>query len=433
MGDVQRAYEVAQTDFNRRVAAKQQVAAVQAAYEVDKAPLYSVLDAQRRLADSDSRFFAALVEYALAVKNVHFEKGSLLDYNQVFLSEGPWPDKAGRDAQRYQRPMRKGMNLNYLITKPTVITQGEVPQGTLAPPPPGIDKPLPPTPPQQPEELPGKPQGQPLPGLKDNPTTGIWQNPPAAPAISQLPPLHNGSATVAGFNGQPPMAAPQPPLMSNQPPQSPSCAPNLSRSNSPAPSVWPVVQPEGFDRTSFNSPRGNDPNMMPGYNPVQQASAAVPLPPVNIVTQPVPPGPFSGPQSNTIVRPGPVAELPLVSPGPFSGPQSNTIVRPGLATETPTFGPPAPAANNQLRMNAPQTATGPSPSTPVFAPPPSAVAPRVGSNSSAGSNPNPYQELTTNWSPAASSSTGTPSATRPTFAPPASSSASGSDYFEPRR
>ena len=57
-----------------------------------------MLDSQRRLAESEIRYFGSLTEYALSIKNVHFEKGSLLDYNDVFLAEGPWPGKAYDDA-----------------------------------------------------------------------------------------------------------------------------------------------------------------------------------------------------------------------------------------------------------------------------------------------------------------------------------------------
>mgnify|MGYP006961823076 CR=1 FL=1 len=35
--------------------------------------------------------------------NVHFRKGSLLEYNGVYLAEGPWPAKAYFDALLHQR------------------------------------------------------------------------------------------------------------------------------------------------------------------------------------------------------------------------------------------------------------------------------------------------------------------------------------------
>ncbi len=87
--ELERAFTVAQTSYNRRAAAKEQLAAIEAAYESDKAGLDLVLDSQRRAVESESRYHAALVEYALAIKNLHFEKGSLLDFNEITLAEGP--------------------------------------------------------------------------------------------------------------------------------------------------------------------------------------------------------------------------------------------------------------------------------------------------------------------------------------------------------
>jgi len=46
-----------------------------------------VLDAQRRLAEAGSQYFRSRTEYALSLKNVHFEKGTLLDYLGVVHAE----------------------------------------------------------------------------------------------------------------------------------------------------------------------------------------------------------------------------------------------------------------------------------------------------------------------------------------------------------
>lgn len=113
IADVQRAYVVSQTAYNRFDAARVQLAAVQAAFEAEKAPLDLLLDAQRRLADAQSRYFRALAEHAIAVKNVHFSKGTLLDYDGIYLSEGGWPAAAYRDAGRREARRGKPRPLNY--------------------------------------------------------------------------------------------------------------------------------------------------------------------------------------------------------------------------------------------------------------------------------------------------------------------------------
>lgn len=106
--EVDRAYAVVETNLNRRLAAAEQVAAIEATYETetDTATLYLLLEAQRRLAEAETSYFRSLVEYQLAVKNVQLEKGTLLDYNEIYLNEGPWPDKAYEDAE--ERESRRG-------------------------------------------------------------------------------------------------------------------------------------------------------------------------------------------------------------------------------------------------------------------------------------------------------------------------------------
>ena len=99
IADVERAYEIVETNLNRRLAAREQLASVQAAFDADNASLDLLLEAQRRVAESDVAYYRSLVEYTLAVKNVHVEKGTLLDFNQVLLQEGAWADRAYEDAR----------------------------------------------------------------------------------------------------------------------------------------------------------------------------------------------------------------------------------------------------------------------------------------------------------------------------------------------
>jgi hypothetical protein len=56
---------------------------------------------------------------------VHFRKGSLLEYDGVYLSEGPWPAKAQWDAHRLARQRDASHYLNYGFTRPKVISRGK--------------------------------------------------------------------------------------------------------------------------------------------------------------------------------------------------------------------------------------------------------------------------------------------------------------------
>lgn len=127
VADADRAFVVMQTNYNRTAAAKQQLEALQAAYEDDKAEFYEVLDAQRRYVDAESRYYEARVEYALALRNVHFEKGSLLAYCGVNLSEGPSPAKAYCDAAELECRRGRSKPINYVCNAPPIVSQGPRP------------------------------------------------------------------------------------------------------------------------------------------------------------------------------------------------------------------------------------------------------------------------------------------------------------------
>ncbi|CAK9006083.1 Outer membrane efflux protein, partial [Durusdinium trenchii] len=125
MAETTRAHQVMRTVYNRREAARERLKALEAAFEADKAPLNLVLDAQRRLAASESHYYATLVEYAAAVKNMHYEKGTLLEYLGVHLSEGPWPEPAYADAE--DRLRRREVLDGSHVPDQGIISSGAIP------------------------------------------------------------------------------------------------------------------------------------------------------------------------------------------------------------------------------------------------------------------------------------------------------------------
>jgi hypothetical protein len=83
------------------------------------------------------------VEYAVGLKNVHFEKGTLLDYLGVATTEGQWPDKAYDDAARreanrgfFWRPPHRAPIVstdNTIAVESPFPVQGQLPAPELAP------------------------------------------------------------------------------------------------------------------------------------------------------------------------------------------------------------------------------------------------------------------------------------------------------------
>jgi len=123
-------YVLSQTNFNRRIAALDELSTTKSKFEYGQRDVTfaQVLDAQRRLAEAEIDYFRAIVDYNLAIAEIHLRKGSLLEYNGVYLAEGPWPEKAYFDAHRRARARDASLYLDYGFTRPKVISRGEYDQ-----------------------------------------------------------------------------------------------------------------------------------------------------------------------------------------------------------------------------------------------------------------------------------------------------------------
>ena len=97
------------------------------------------------------------MQYAKSITEVHFRKGSILEYNNVYLAEGPWPCKAYTDAHDRARERDAGHYLNYGYSRPSVISRGPYDQfgGQIF----GYDANVTPTPAEQ-VPLPADPDGK---------------------------------------------------------------------------------------------------------------------------------------------------------------------------------------------------------------------------------------------------------------------------------
>jgi len=122
--DLSQNYQVGQTNYNRWLAAGKEVDAVDAAYKAGTTTLDQVLDAQRRKAEAENEYYRTLIDYNLSITQVHFRKGSLLEYNGIYLAEGPWPAKAYFDARRRARHADASHYVDYGYTQPRIISQG---------------------------------------------------------------------------------------------------------------------------------------------------------------------------------------------------------------------------------------------------------------------------------------------------------------------
>ncbi len=100
VAEVERAYLQTETNFNRYFAAADAVDSMEANRKAGlPVNIEQLLDAQRRLADSQQRYYQSRAEYAVALKNVHLEKGSLLAEYQLFIGEAVMREQQKQPAE----------------------------------------------------------------------------------------------------------------------------------------------------------------------------------------------------------------------------------------------------------------------------------------------------------------------------------------------
>lgn len=129
VADVERAHRVLMVQYNRLAAVDEQVRVLTKRFQDVRTSIDIVLDAQRLQADAQTRYRQAQVEYMLALKNVHYEKGTLLEHNGVYLAESGAPRAAQADAKARRHARR--FTIDYVSRDPTV-SAGQAPSGMTA-------------------------------------------------------------------------------------------------------------------------------------------------------------------------------------------------------------------------------------------------------------------------------------------------------------
>ncbi|MEX0676053.1 MAG: TolC family protein, partial [Pirellulales bacterium] len=125
--DADRAHALVQVAYNRLAAAQNQYElAYNAFFNLGgKVSLELVLDARIRLAEAETSYHRARIEYAMAIKNVHFEKGSLLEYNGAMLAGNAFCQGAPEMIAHKNGFGGKGPPLDYVMAKPPKEPSGK--------------------------------------------------------------------------------------------------------------------------------------------------------------------------------------------------------------------------------------------------------------------------------------------------------------------
>ncbi|MFM9960951.1 MAG: TolC family protein [Planctomycetaceae bacterium] len=111
-------YVTAQSNFNRYRAAQQSVQLFRAEVEAGTKTFDILLRALRSQAEAEVQYFASLVDYNKAIVNLHYHKGTLLPYDDVWLGESDWTPEAYRDAIRQAWARTHAFDAPCLDTEP---------------------------------------------------------------------------------------------------------------------------------------------------------------------------------------------------------------------------------------------------------------------------------------------------------------------------
>lgn len=110
--DAARAYEACQNNMNRLIAAREVLTAYETQDENDvDIDVDHLLDAQRKLVEAELRYFRSRTEHAVALKNVHLEKGSLLIYHNLHVFDGNTTTQphVASDANQHSTQLQRDM------------------------------------------------------------------------------------------------------------------------------------------------------------------------------------------------------------------------------------------------------------------------------------------------------------------------------------
>jgi outer membrane protein TolC len=134
IAELDRAYAVLPTSYNRLIASQDQLKALLAKEDAgEEVSLDLLLEAQRRRVEANVEYALNRARYAVTTKNVHFVKGTLLEYDGVFLAEGPWPGEAHEDAAKREASRGRARTLNYASSRAPVVSRGVFDQQLEAP------------------------------------------------------------------------------------------------------------------------------------------------------------------------------------------------------------------------------------------------------------------------------------------------------------
>lgn len=114
--DASRAHQAIEDNLNQYLAAQDYLKARKARALLDNEAVDLILDAQTRLVESEVRLFRSRSEYAIALKNIQYEKGTLLSYANMQLVGFDSPSETPSEPQMID-PIPAAAELDIEVTQ----------------------------------------------------------------------------------------------------------------------------------------------------------------------------------------------------------------------------------------------------------------------------------------------------------------------------
>ena len=121
---VETAFESIRITQSRLEAAEDVIESRLALFDAGKVAIDTLLESERRRVDAETEYFQARTDYALALRDLHFQKGTLLPFNGVKLQEGPWPSQACQQAWYERRRWVAKNSFDGLAVEPRPASRG---------------------------------------------------------------------------------------------------------------------------------------------------------------------------------------------------------------------------------------------------------------------------------------------------------------------
>ncbi|WP_197453375.1 TolC family protein [Caulifigura coniformis] len=101
--EVDRSYQTMRSNYLRFIAAEEDVAGREPRFRLGEELIDVLLRAYERRAQAEQTYYESVTQYNQALATLQLRRGTLLEYNGVHLSEGPWVPDAYGDAARQHK------------------------------------------------------------------------------------------------------------------------------------------------------------------------------------------------------------------------------------------------------------------------------------------------------------------------------------------